>query len=249
MAKSCIYSSIWGRYLGTGTELEFGTCPQREEYGNIQTTMKLKKGVLIVLDGIDGTGKTTQAKRILASLLKKGVDAVYFREPSDSKFGLAIKRKAVIPDSLTPAMELDLFQKDRRENVEKNLKPALRKKKVIVLDRYYFSTIAYQGARGFDPEMIQRQNESFAVIPDVVVILDIDPKKGLDRIAIGREKMDEHFEREDYLIKVREIFRSFEGENIHHLDASRSEKDIYEDIEKIVFDFLRSIKSDSSPNC
>ena len=94
-------------------------------YGNIHARMKLNKGVLIVLDGIDGTGKTTQAKRLLATLQKKGADAVYFREPSDSQWGLAIKTKAVIADSLTPEEELDLFQKDRVENVEKNLKPAI----------------------------------------------------------------------------------------------------------------------------
>jgi dTMP kinase len=209
--------------------------------------MKLKKGVLIVLDGIDGTGKTTQAKRLLAALQKEGVDAVYFREPSDSKWGLEIKRRAVVADSLTPEDELDLFQRDRKENVETNLKPALQEKKVIILDRYYFSTIAYQGARGIDPESIQRQNESFAVKPDLVFILDIVPEKGLNRIVIGRKKMDKHFEREDYLVIVRKIFRGFEGENIHHIDASRPEEDIYKDIEKIVFDYLRFFQFDSSP--
>jgi dTMP kinase len=212
-------------------------------YGNIQVKMKLKKGALIVLDGIDGTGKTTQAKRLLATLQKRGMDAVYFREPSDSQYGVAIKKKATIAGSLTPEEELDLFQKDRKENVEHNLKPALRQNKVIVLDRYYFSTIAYQGARGFDAESIRHQNESFAVLPDVVFILDITPKKGLDRISIGRGKMESHFEREDYLLKVREIFRSFEGDNIHHIDASRPEEEIYKDIERIVLDFLCKIKS------
>lgn len=202
--------------------------------------MRLKKGVLIVLDGIDGTGKTTQAKRLLASLQKKGWDAIYFREPSDSQWGLAIKKKAVIADSLSPEEELDLFQNDRRENVAKNIEPALREKKLIVLDRYYFSTIAYQGARGIDPEMIRRRNESFAAKPDLVFILDIAPQEGLDRIARSRKKMDIHFERKDYLAKVRNIFRSFEGENIHHIDASRPEDVIYEDIEKVVFAYLNS---------
>jgi dTMP kinase len=203
--------------------------------------MKLKKGALIVLDGIDGTGKTTQAKRLLVTLLKRGVDAVYFREPSDSRWGLAIKKKAVIVDSLTPEEELDLFQRDRKENVEKNLKPALRERKVVVLDRYYFSTIAYQGARGIDPETIRRKNESFAMKPDLVFILDIAPQTGLDRIARSREILDKHFEREDYLVKVREIFRGFEGGNIHHIDASRPEEDISKDIEKIVLDYLRPL--------
>jgi len=208
--------------------------------------MRLKKGVLIVLDGIDGTGKTTQAKRLLATLQKKGWEAVYFREPSDSRWGLEIKRKAAIADSLSPEDELDLFQRDRRENVAKNIEPVLREKKVIVLDRYYFSTIAYQGARGLDPEMIRRQNESFAAKPDLVFILDIAPQEGLDRIAKSRKKMDIHFEQEDYLVKVRNIFRSFEGKTIHYIDASRPEDAIYKDIEKIVLAYLKSIESDSS---
>jgi dTMP kinase len=212
----------------------------------MQVIMRLKKGVLIVLDGIDGTGKTTQAKRLLTAIRKKGWDAVYFREPSDSEWGLTIKRKALLADSLTPEEELDLFQKDREENVTKNLNPALRDKKVIVLDRYYYSTIAYQGARGIDPEMIRRRNEAFAAKPDLVFILDITPDKGLSRIAKSRDNMDKHFEREDYLIDVRDIFRSLEGENIHHIDASRPEEDVYREIEKIVFDYLRSITPDSS---
>ena len=120
----------------------------------------------------------------------------------------------------------------------------MQKKKVIVLDRYYYSTVAYQGARGIDPEEIRRQNETFAVEPDLVFILDVPPEKGLDRIAASREKMDLHFEQKDYLVKVRAIFQGFEGKNIHHIDASRPEEDVYRDIEKTVFAFLRSLIGD-----
>jgi dTMP kinase len=204
----------------------------------LKSEMKMKRGTLIVIDGIDGTGKTTQAKKLLESLNKKGFEAVYFREPSDSSWGLEIKRKASRPDSLSPEEELDLFQKDRIENVEKNLKPALGAKKIVVLDRYYFSTMAYQGARGIDPEMIKALNESFAIKPDLVFILDVVPSEGLSRIRKSRDSLEEHFEREDYLAKVREIFLSIEGENIHHIDASRPESEISGDIGKIVFDFL-----------
>ena len=120
----------------------------------------------------------------------------------------------------------------------------MQKKKVIVLDRYYFSTVAYQGARGIDPEEIRRQNETFAVEPDLVFILDVPPEKGLDRIAASREKMDLHFEQKDYLVKVRAIFQGFEGKNIHHIDASLPEEDVYRDIEKTVFAFLRPLIGD-----
>lgn len=206
-----------------------------------RSEMKMKRGVLIVIDGIDGTGKTTQAKRLLEKLRKEGFDTVYFREPSDSPWGLEIKSKAGRSGSLSPKEELDLFQKDRMENVEKNLKPALESGRVVILDRYYYSTIAYQGARGIDPEMIKKMNESFAVKPDLVFILDIDPSEGLRRIEKSRERLEEHFEKEDYLVMVREIFRNIEGENIHHLDASRSADDINEDIEKTVLDFLGDV--------
>jgi dTMP kinase len=195
--------------------------------------MALQKGVLIVFEGIDGSGKSTQAEILLKRLREKGVDAVYFREPSKGKWGRRIKKKALYPDSLTAEQELDLFLKDRRENVAKNLKPALKKKRVVILDRYYYSTIAYQGAKGIDEKLIRRLNEEFAVEPDLVFILDIDPNKGLERIE-NRKKKDRLFEREDYLAKVSDIFRSFKGEKFVHLDALRSKKEISQEIDEIV---------------
>jgi dTMP kinase len=179
---------------------------------------KLKKGVLVVLEGIDGSGKTTQARSLLRRLRYRGYRAVFFREPTRGRWGREVKRLAARADSLTPAEELDLFVRDRRENVEKNLLPALKAGKIVVLDRYYFSTIAYQGAKGIDTGKIRRMNESFAVRPDLVVVLDVDAKAGLTRIR-GRKTRDELFEREDYLVRVREIFRGFKGPAFVHLDG------------------------------
>jgi len=202
----------------------------------------MKRGVLIVFDGIDGTGKTTQAKKLLETLKKKGFNAVYFREPSDSKWGREIKRKAAIADSLSAEEELDLFQKDRKENVAKNLKPALEQKRIVVLDRYYYSTIAYQGARGINPLVIQKMNVEFAVKPDLVFILDLAPREGLKRIEINRKKKDLLFEQEEYLGRVREIFKSFKDKNIFHINALRSEEDVFKEIEKIVCDFFKDLR-------
>jgi len=195
--------------------------------------MVLQKGILIVFEGIDGSGKSTQAEILLERLQEEDFDAVYFREPSKGKWGRKIKKKALHFDSLSPEEELDLFQKDRRENVEKNLKPALKKKRVVILDRYYYSTIAYQGAKGIDEKLIRRMNEEFVVEPDLVFIFDIDPQKGLERIE-NRKKKDRLFEREDYLVKVREIFRSFKGEKFVHIDALKSKEEIRKEIEEIV---------------
>ena len=191
----------------------------------------MEKGFLIVIEGIDGAGKSTQAEILINRLQKRGFDVVYFREPSGSRWGREIKRKALSPDSITPEEELELFQRDRKENVEKNLRPALERNKIVVLDRYYFSTIAYQGAKGIDEERIKRINEEFAVEPDLVFILDIDPQQGLERIK-NRRKKDKLFERADYLTRVRRIFRGFKGKKFIHIDARMPKEAISARIEK-----------------
>ncbi len=177
-------------------------------------------GPLIVFEGIDGAGKTTQARILVRRLRRRGIPCRYFREPSRGRWGREIKRLALEPGSVTPGRELELFLKDRRENVGRNVKPALAAGRVVVLDRYYFSTIAYQGAKGLDPARIRRLNERFAPRPDLVFILDLGPRKGLDRIA-GRKTRDVLFERASYLARVRRIFRGFSGPGIVHLDARR----------------------------
>ena len=207
--------------------------------------MVLKKGILIVFEGIDGSGKSVQAQLLQEKLQDKGFDVVSFQEPSGSKWGREIKNKALYPDSLSPEEELDLFVKDRRENVEKNLKPALEAKKVVILDRYYYSTISYQGARGIDTERIRKINEQFAPQADLVFILDIDPRAGLNRIK-DRKNKERLFEREDYLVKVDQIFRSFRGKNIIHVDALEAAEEISQKIEKIVLGCLKEYKNKGS---
>lgn len=180
---------------------------------------------LIVFEGIDGSGKTTQAKTLLRRLRARGIAAVFFREPTGGKWGREIRRKALRRDSLTPGEELELFVKDRRENVAKNLGPALAAGKVVVLDRYYLSTIAYQGAKGLDPGRIRRMNETFSPKPDLVFILDVEAGTGLSRIG-DRKRKEELFEREDYLDKVRELFNGFRGRKIIHIDGTGDRKTI-----------------------
>jgi len=179
---------------------------------------KRRRGLFIVLEGIDGSGKTTQARSLVRRLRGRGRKASFFREPTRGRFGREIKRLAARAGSVTPEEELALFVKDRRDNVERNLGPALRAGRVVVLDRYYFSTMAYQGAKGIDVERIRKMNESFAIAPDLVIILDIDAPAGLARIE-GRKRRDELFEREDYLVRVREIFRGLKGPRFVHIDG------------------------------
>ncbi|MBN2265677.1 MAG: dTMP kinase, partial [Candidatus Aminicenantes bacterium] len=177
-----------------------------------------RRGLFIVLEGIDGSGKTTQARALLRRLRRRGLKAAFFREPTRGRWGREIKRLAARAGSLTPEEELALFVKDRRENVARNLRPALEAGTIVVLDRYYFSTIAYQGAKGIDPERIRRMNEAFAVRPDLVIVIHVDAADGLARIR-GRKTRDELFERQDYLVRVAGLFRRFAGPHIVHIDG------------------------------
>ena len=188
-----------------------------------------KRGSLIVLEGIDGSGKSTQARLLVRRLAARGIRTVLFREPTRGKWGRLIREKARQADSLTPEEELDLFVRDRRENVFRNVEPALAAGKTVVLDRYYFSTIAYQGAKGIDPGRIQRLNERFAVRPDLVFIIDIDAESGLARIG-SRGRRDELFEREEYLDRVRAIFNGFKGRKFVPIDGGKDIRDISDEI-------------------
>lgn len=199
--------------------------------------MKVKKGILIVFEGIDGSGKSTQIQILRNILDDKGLDVVVFREPSQGPWGRKIKEKAAFPDSLSPEEELELFVNDRKDNVQKNLRPALAKNKIVLLDRYYFSTMAYQGAKGLDVEKIRLMNEKFAIRPGLVFILDVDAGRALQRIQ-DRKNKDLLFERLDYLVEVRKIFKSFLGENIFHIDSDNIPGEISDQVASVVLKYI-----------
>lgn len=204
------------------------------------------RGLLVVLEGIDGSGKSTQARLLVRRLAARKLRPVLFREPTRGRWGRLIREKARQAGSLTPEKELDLFVRDRRDNVERHLRPALASGRVVVLDRYYFSTIAYQGARGIDPRRIRRINERFAVRPDLVFIIDVPADRGLARIG-GRAGRDELFEREDYLARVRRIFNGFKGRRFIHIDGTRDIRDISDEILAAVLSSLLSSRRQGIP--
>ena len=178
------------------------------------------RGVLVALEGIDGVGKSTQGRRLENIFKENGYDVLYLHEPSDSPWGRRL-RESMTGDRrvLAPSQELDLFLQDRRYDVAAHIVPALAARKLVLMDRYYFSTIAYQGALGIEPEHIRRLNEAFAPVPDVVLLLLVSPAQALARIRHARGRADDVFEREDYLTKVHEVFRTLTGPHIHPIDA------------------------------
>ena len=167
-------------------------------------------GLFIVLEGIDGTGKSTQARRLGEWFENQGRKVVLSREPTDGPWGRKLRESAAT-GRLSPQDELQYFLNDRRQHVEEKIKPALASGKVVILDRYYFSTMAYQGARGFDPAEIRRMNEEFVPVPDLLLILDLDVDTAHARIGHRGDSTNE-FEKHESLTRCREIFLSLKNE-------------------------------------
>lgn len=183
--------------------------------------MASERGVLIVVEGIDGAGKTTQVD-LLEQALRKDFDVVRSREPTDGPWGRRLRESAQA-GRLGPEQELEAFLNDRREHVQQLIEPALSAGKVVLLDRYFYSTIAYQGARGLDVAELNRKNREIAPQPDMVLLLDFDPDAALHRIRDGRQETPNEFERSDYLRRVRAIFLQLAADHteIVTFDATR----------------------------
>ena len=189
--------------------------------------------MLIAVEGIDGSGKTTVVRFLIEELRKRGYDVVAFKEPTDSEYGRRI-RQILKERKVSPEEELKLFIKDREFNVRNNILPALKSGKIVIMDRYYYSTIAYQGALGLDVEMIRKLNEQFPK-PDLVIILDVSPETALKRIKAKRRP--DRFKDLEYLRKVREIFLSLKN-NVVVVDAERNIEDVKRDVLKVALEHL-----------
>lgn len=180
-------------------------------------TCPIPGGFLIAFEGIDGAGKTTQAQMLTQFCVHNQLDYVISKEPTRGEFGMILRESA--RDRRLPLdEELDLFLRDRQEHVERFIKPALAENKIVILDRYYFSNVAYQGARGANPNVILMANESFAPEPDLLIILDVPPELGLARIR-ERGDVPNTFESEESLAVARQIFNRMEAPYVHWIDA------------------------------
>ena len=196
------------------------------------------RGWLIAFEGIDGTGKSTQCKEMEVYLKKIGIPVSRFREPTDGFWGQKIRKMLTVGrGDITREEELSWFIEDRREDVENNITPSLNADKVVLLDRYYYSTAAYQGALGLDPDSILRENENFAPIPDRAYIFIAPPEECLARIERSRESHSS-FEKLEYLKQVQKIFNSFQGTNIKRIKSSGTIEDIHtqlcEDVHQLI---------------
>jgi dTMP kinase len=188
--------------------------------------------MLIVFEGIDGSGKTTLSRLFLNYLLEKGVPAIWLREPTDSALGEKIRRVAQENEHISPRQELDFFIEDRRWDVKNNIMPALDAGKTVVLDRYFYSNACYQGARGLDLDAIIELNLAFAPRPDLTFIIDVDVDRALARIGSSRPEPAKLFEKKDFLLKVRANYKKLAGTQLIHIDGNRDLATVLADIIK-----------------
>ncbi len=165
-----------------------------------------RKGKLLVFEGIDGSGKTTLTKKVADMLRSEGKDVLYLQEPGDTEPGKKLRMYLKGELNLSKEEVLELFLADRRERVEKEILPGLKEGKWIVMDRYYLSTVAYQGAQGFDLKDLMIKNETIAPIPDLVIFLDVAPTEALKRLNI-RQHDTSVFEKLEFLDKVYQNYR------------------------------------------
>jgi len=176
-------------------------------------------GTFIVLEGIDGAGKSTQAKLLKIWFEERGYEVVLTKEPTDTAFGKLIRRLVLtggregIIDGAKISHEAEalLFAADRAEHVDKLIKPSLEAGKIVISDRYFYSSLAYQWARGLDLEWLIDLNR-FAIRPDLVVLLDLPVKESMKRLRSRsiKSEFDKIYElqrrvRENYL-KLAERF-------------------------------------------
>ena len=200
------------------------------------------KGVFITFEGIDGCGKSTQTSMCKTWLEELGRTVLLVREPGGTKIGERIRELLLDKknSSMAPLTELFLFEAARAQIVEEVIKPALSEGKIVICDRFFDSSYAYQGcARGLGPEMVSRLNmdATGGLAPDITFFLDISVEGAIKRRNVRGEEKDRIETAGDaFQEKVRQGFirAASEDGRIVTVDASLSPDEIFAQIrEKI----------------
>jgi dTMP kinase len=182
------------------------------------------KPCFIVFEGIDGSGKSTQAKILAGRLADSGIPVLLTAEPSDGPIGRMIKS---LTTRLAPEEEARLFTEDRRDHVRRVILPALAEGRTVICDRYVYSSVAYQGARGLDPSAVLSQQTPFAPHPDIIFLLEIPVDVALARIASARGDRFSAFEVRADLEAVDAVYRGLTDPLIRRIDGTVSVEEIH----------------------
>lgn len=193
-----------------------------------------RRGIFITFEGIEGSGKTTQAERLATAL---GPDVVLTREPGGTHISEQIRDIFLTADAITPMTELLLIAAARTQHVDERIRPALHANRTVICDRFIDASVAYQGYRGgIDLSFIHQLNHiaTGGLTPDITFILDLPPEIGLSRQeqgAIVRDRLDK--ESLESHRKVREGYLSVANANPHRIkliDATQSPDAIHAEV-------------------
>jgi dTMP kinase len=198
------------------------------------------KGLLIVFEGIDGTGKSTQLTMLADYLWQRGYPVVTTREPTDGPYGQKIREIYTNRENYSIDQELELFLKDRQQHVDELITPALDRGEIVLCDRYFLSTVAYQGARGCAVEQLLERND-FAPDPDIVLLLEVPVETSLQRITAGRGEAPNDFEQKENLSRVAEIFASIDRPYIKKIDATKTTGEVHSQVALCIDPLLFSL--------
>lgn len=195
-----------------------------------------RKGFFICIEGLDGCGKTTQTKILVEKLKKKGYDAVYTAEPSRGRIGRFIKKYCLHGDKrISSIVEALLFAADRYAHVENEILPALKNGKIVVSDRYVYSSLAYQGAAGLSLDWI-RQINKHALPPNLAIFIDVEPGTVVQRLKPKRSVM-ENLETQ---LEVRGVYMKFvDNGELVRVDGNKPIKEVASEILSIVLNSLK----------
>lgn len=193
------------------------------------------KGKFIVFEGLDGSGQSTQAKLSKDFLLEKDYKVILTKEPTmDSEAGRKIRKVLDKKLNISPKELQELFVQDRKEHLENTIIPALKQGKIVISDRYFFSSFAFGAVDNLDLEWLIEINNSF-LFPDISFLLKIKPETCIKRIE-ERCLIKTLFERKEKLEKAWETYKVLPGrfENIYLIDGERSIDEIFKEIKEIL---------------
>ena len=204
--------------------------------------MFLRRGLFICIEGIDGCGKTTQAKLLTEDLIGLGYKVVYTSEPTKEFIGQVIRDLVLVKGlKVSPETEASLFALDRFFHTAKIIIPALQSGAIVLAERYIYSSLAYQGARGLNLDYILNLNKE-ALKPDIAIYIDIKPELAIRRIKERREC--DSFEELEYQSQVRQLYLKLVKQGyLMMVDGGREASEVYKDVKSLIAPKLKTFRN------
>lgn len=197
------------------------------------------RGKFLVIEGIDGCGKSTQVRMLTEWLEKNNIPFFLTKEPSEK--GLRKMIKGIVAENTKlddPVLDALLFTADRKLHIDTEIKPELESGKIVISDRYYHSTFAYQQTQGLELKWLREINK-FAMKPDLTIVFDVPAEVSVERLSKdSTRKSFDKFEKISFLKRLRDCYlklpSELKDEKVIILDANRQPGMVFDELKKMV---------------